>query len=404
MLNFIASLVQWFTPGTSSLGLEITDSSIKLTELRLHKNKAPEITAYHIEKLPEKAVEDGRLIDPVTVTRTLQTLMARVNHKVKFVHMVLPSQSIMVRFLKFPDIPRKDLAKLIDFELKHHIHLPFDQPVYDFVKWNGGKGENSLSSAKKPKKKVFYNKLPEARKDDVFGQAAAAKQSGFDLRSVDDLFGESKLAEEGAPEEKTQCDVMLVAAPRELVNEYMSTLQAAGLKITSLEIKALSLYRLIEQTEFTDSRGTFLVLDINERLADVSIFHNGMLKITRTVPVSFVEKEHSGKASEIDQLFAAFSDPDANFRSSCSDLAHELERLMNFYRYTLNNRSQEFSRMVLAGDVGRLNEIAQLLQERLQLEIQFFDAGQLHVQDLNFQELFPAYAVPIGLALRGNAI
>lgn len=81
MPNRFSSIVQLFSPVTSSLGLEITDSSIKMTELRLHKSKPPEIKAYHVEKLPKKAVEDGRILEPVTVTRALQTLTARVSQK-----------------------------------------------------------------------------------------------------------------------------------------------------------------------------------------------------------------------------------------------------------------------------------------------------------------------------------
>lgn len=404
MPNRFSSIVQLFSPVTSSLGLEITDSSIKMTELRLYKSKPPEIKAYHVEKLPKKAVEDGRILEPVTVTRALQTLTARVSQKTKFVHMVLPSQAIMVRFLKFPDIAHKDLVRLVDFEMKHHIHLPFDQPVYDFVKMNGTEAGRLTGHSSRRQKKIVHNKLPEASKsDDLFGQAAASKESGgLDLKGVGGLFGDSRQAEEGPQVEETQCEVMLVAAPRELVDEYMNAVKAANLKVSSLEIKALSLYRVIEYMDFADKQGTLLVLDINERLADMSIFHDGMLKITRTVPVSFSEKEEGGAASDIDQLFAAFSDPDADFRGSCGDLAHELERLMNFYRYTLNNRSQEFSRLVLAGDVGRLNEIAGLLRERLQLEITMFYTERVQVQNM-FQDLFPVYAVPIGLALRGNS-
>ncbi len=57
---------------------------------------------------------------------------------------------------------------------------------------------------------------------------------------------------------------------------------------------------------------------------------------------------------------------------------------------------------MLAGDVGRLNEIAGLLRERLQLEITMFYTERVQVQNM-FQDLFPVYAVPIGLALRGNS-
>ncbi|WP_281887215.1 type IV pilus biogenesis protein PilM [Paenibacillus sp. YYML68] len=402
MLNLLTSVTGMLSPVTSSLGLEITDSAIKLTELRLSRTRKPLIAAYHVEKLPERAVDDGRIVDASAVVRALQTLSARLNKRPQYVHMVLPSQLIMVRFLKFPDIPPKDLAKLVDFELKHHIHLPFDKPIYDFVKLNGEPEQEGIrAKLRVMRSRPLKNKLPEVAEEDVFAQVAAGKESGAaEPRGVDALFKEEQLQPE---EEKLQCDVMLVAAPSELVDSYMSVAQQAGLKVSSLEIKAFSLYRVIEETQFTDKLGTLLVLDVNERMADVSIFYNGMLKITRTIPVSFVQK-NTQATTEIDQLFSTFSNPDAEFRNSCNDLGHELERLMNFYKYTLNNRSQEFTRLVLAGDVSRLNDIAHMLQERLQLQIERFYSDQLQVKNMFFPELFPTYAVPIGLALRGKSL
>lgn len=400
MPNILFSFLQRFVSVANTLGIEITDSSIKMAEIAVPKHGLPSLKSLQCEPLPAQAVDDGRIQNPLIVTRAVQTLLARINTKTRLVNMVLPSQSIMVRFMKFPDIPLHDLTKLIDFEIKHNIHLPFDEPVYDFVKLNGTEQKKTSAVTKLRKHKT--SKPVESEDDSLLGQAAASREKGFDLGSIDHLFGEKTTEAEEQPEEKIQCDVMLVAAPRDLVNEYMQAVQAAGLKVQSIEIKALSLYRVIEQTRFTEPNGTFLTVDINEKATDLSIFHDGILKITRSVPMIFRAANSVPPMLPSTGLFAEFADPDSEFRNTCAELAHELERLMNFYRYTLNNRNQEFEKLLLSGDVPRMHEIAGALREKLSLDVQLFYSDQILAPYTLFEEEFSSYAVPIGLALRGG--
>lgn len=397
MPNFITALFQRLQPASTTLGIEITDSMIKAAEMSIKKRKLPQLNSFECERLQEKTVDDGRILNAGSVTRAIETICSRMDTKCKNVHMVIPSQSVMVRFLKFPDIPQQDLAKLIDFEIKHNIHLPFEDPIYDFIKLNENEPSKVATLEKKEKKK---SKTKKSSDEETFQQAAASKDAGFDLRSIDNLFGDSQTNSE---EEKLQCDVMLVIAPGELVKEYMEVAHAAGLKVKSLEIKALSLFRVMETSNLCDPKSTCLVVDINEKASDLSIFHDGLLKITRSVPVSFLPTSKSKETrSEIDSMFADFADPDEDFRTACQDLSHELERLINFYRYSLNNRNQEFGQLLLSGDVLRLNEIGEVLGQRLNLKVKTLYSPKVQANHLLFYEMFPVYAVPIGLALRGN--
>ncbi|WP_165452280.1 type IV pilus biogenesis protein PilM [Paenibacillus thalictri] len=394
-------------PDRYSIGIEITDHAVKTVEMELKSRRNPHILCYGSESLPLNCVDDGKIIEPYKVIQSIQTLFARLNIKSKRVHLVVPSQSIMVRFLKLPDIPLKDLRKLIDFEVKHNIHLPFENPVYDFVKLNGSE-RPAKKSSKPPKKDSGAASLAEP---DLLGlrEAASTSNFGLDLKGIN-LFGEDTSAPEETPE-AVQCDVMLVAGPKELIEQYLEIIRSAGLKPISMEFKALSLYRLMEKTEFADPKATCLVVDINENVTDISIFHDCLLKITRTVPIHFKKPADPQQTSDTPippeeevSLFSLFqsNDKESEFTASCSDLAHELERLMNFYRYTLNNRNQEFSRIVLSGDVVRLHDIEVYLRERLNMEVTVAYSPGIKTDDGLLEHAFPAMAVPIGLALRGR--
>ncbi|NHN30736.1 type IV pilus biogenesis protein PilM [Paenibacillus agricola] len=405
-MGHFTSLLQLVRPMTRSLGIEITDSSIKAVEMTAGSKGKPILHGYETEYLPDQAIDDGRIKELYSVIRTIQTLVAKLNPKSKHVHMVVPSQSIMVRFLKFPDIPLKELQKLVDFEVKHNIHLPFDQPVYDFVKLNGTE-EGAAKPKSAIKKQKESKKSPKGSDGDWQGQAATGKQDSLGLGGEHDLlFGNSKQPEADAEAlEKLQCDVMLIAAPRALVDEYSEIAKSAGLKLKSLEIKALSLFRLIHQIQITNSNGTFLVVDVNPKATDVSIFHESQLKITRNLPILFEEKKAEvthEEGSPLDSLFTDFNTDFSATHHASNDLAHELERLLNFYRYTLNNRTQVFDRVLLSGDVNGLPELAVVLQEKLGIEVALFGTDQITNAAAPLNLLFSTYSVTIGLALRGT--
>jgi type IV pilus assembly protein PilM len=342
-------------PAKGTLGIEITDRCIKLAEIIPLRNNTYKMQNFLIEMLPDHVVDDGRIIDSSRVILTLQSMVAKLNIKVKEVHIILPSQLIMVRFLKLPDIPLKDLRKLVDFEMKHNIHLPFDAPFYDFVKLNS---------------------------------------------DIDLLFADQE--ENTIDHNLLQCDVMLVAAPQQLIDEYQEIFTSASLKPLSMEFKALSLFRVMEFTNMADAQSTILFIDLNEHLADVSIFHNRQLKITRTIPMNFAADPKNSDSEEVKEMFSEYMNQDSDFGNACKDLSFEVERLMNFYQYTLNNRDHEFSKVLISGDVQQLVEIANYLAKRMPCEISLMRSKHIQSAHPQINDLFPSIAVPIGLALRGR--
>lgn len=171
-----------------------------------------------------------------------------------------------------------------------------------------------------------------------------------------------------------------------MIDQYCEVVKRAGLSLRSIEIKAFSLYRFVEAARLTETGGTFfLSVDINNNLSDLSIYHDGQLKINRSVPIVF-----GGPVDEPELESTAMN-----------DLAHEIERMMNFYRYSLNNRSEQFSEIIVSGDVPQLNKAADYLRERLSLSVRV--PGLDNVQAANGANFdIPGMAVSIGLALRGG--
>ncbi|CAG7648269.1 type IV pilus biogenesis protein PilM [Paenibacillus allorhizosphaerae] len=384
------SVKELFHRSSSSLGIEITDQQIKMVELKKQSGNPPEISNWSAERLPAGTVVDGRIQDMPRVILTLQGMVAKNGWKRRKVHMVASGQAVMVRFLKLPDIPESELKKVVDFEVKHNIHLPFDEPYYDFCKLNGVHNrKRSLQRFAKQdnKRKMKSNDL-------TMKESAASKEiaNAFSLAESDVV--------DSALKEQSHCDVMLVAAPRDLIDEYVTVAESSGLVPASVEIKALSLFRLIELTYSEGVKKPFLLVDVNESATDISIFHEGQLKITRSVSLGFGGGEAKRASEAVEDLLLLFPDRiEDDFHTSCNDLSHELERLINFYRYTLNNRDHEFHLIMLSGDAPKLSDISDHLEQRLGMQVNMLDYAAW-VPEHNLQGETTSYSVPIGLALR----
>lgn len=381
MKNVLTQFRQMLNPGSSTIGIEITDSSIKIVEITVTSKKRPYLNKFMMERLPRQAIDDGKIKDAALVADMLRDMLEKMNIRKRSVHFIVPSQLVMVRFLKLPDIPDKDLRKVVEFEMKHSIHLPFEQPYYDFCKLTDSVHAETNRKARSPKKPS----KAEREKDSIYKEAAAGRQGGGS-----DGIGLFEEFVSQQAEEMMQCDVMLVAAPKEIVDEYITVVESAGLRPSGIEIKALSLFRVIQFFPIIDERETFLLVDINDAASDLSIFHDKQLKITRSVPLDFSTADPSDT-----------TDNDDDFNQSCQLLTHELERLMNFYRYTLNNRNQEFKRVVVSGDVSRLDAVIDWLRDRLALRVTPLHADMMGVHHSGSHDCFTNFAVPIGLALRG---
>lgn len=399
-MAFLTNFIQRLKPTNAFLGLEITDSYIKIAELLTVHGTRPVLTKAVMERLPPDTIEDGRIKNSLVLHHMLQTLIKMNDFQTNKVHLVIPSSTTMVRYLKLPNVPDRALKKVIEFEVKHNIHLPFEQPYFDFVNLSADEMPEVQRLAKQAAAKQTASKGKPSKEPDLARKEAAVAH----VASVDTLFKDLDNSNSGDDEtiEAPQADVLLVAAPKELVDEYTSILRQCGLKPMSAEIKALSLFRLIQTAEPQLAQSTILTVDLNEASADISIFHEGHLKITRNVIVNFpARKPEKKEFPPEDMLFAEFVDPDADFLNACADLAHELERLMNFYRYTLNNRSQEFANTILTGDLERLGDISHYLADRLNQNIIVPGTSWLDKRIQHMPGTVPKLAIPIGLGLRG---
>lgn len=323
-----------------SLGIEITDTHVKLCQLQLGGREHLRVIKYAATELAEGTMNDGRIQDEKLLLQAFRTALIGFSWSTKYVHFAIPSQSVMVRFLKLPHVKDKMLRKIVDIEIKNNIHLPFDDPHYDFIK--------------------------------------------LDTATPDGL-----------------CHVMLTAASMELLQQYMRIFRELGLQLKSMEIKAFSLNRILQKYMNSPSQELCLIADINGTSSDLTIVNKGIIEITRNVPTAFIPQMTQNRDT-IDQMFLDFLPQKDNYDASFSDLAGEMERLINFYRYTLNHRDAEFTHLLVSGDIPMLDDLVHYLSGRMSMRVTVLHGETFEAESFSGNWSLPYYAVPLGLCLRGK--
>ncbi|MFC5704241.1 type IV pilus biogenesis protein PilM [Cohnella faecalis] len=340
-------------------GIEITDSCMKWVSLDNRRTETPVVHSYAIQPIEQGVIVDGVIVDKEAATRTLRALLARINNPTKRVHFVLPSQLVLTRILRLPDIPEPDLKKMVSFEIEHNLQLPFKHPYYDCIKLNGSANNRNQPSLKQ----LFSRKKPvQAGHIQIMGPAGAEAQNGM-------------------------CDVLLAAAPYNRIEEYRNLFEECGLEPISFDIKSFSLFRLLQEDQSYDNEQTVMLADISANSADLVILQKGRIQISLNVPFQ--------SSSQTDAAEDSFS-------QICAEFADEVDRLTKFYLYTLEHRGEDVATVYLTGDFGRMEDIREFLSRELPLEIRIVSNSRFSSQTPDFAPFFSALAVPLGLALRGS--
>ncbi|MCX7571397.1 type IV pilus assembly protein PilM [Tumebacillus sp. DT12] len=346
------------TPDTA-LGLEITDQRLLLAEVFKKRDRSV-LQGIVQTSIPSEVIEDGKIKQVDTLAELLRRTLREGDIRTKRVNLVVPSQFVVIRQLQMPDLPKKQIRKLIDFELQNSIHLPFDEPFYDFVKVEKNEGDRASQAL-------------------IDAEAATGQK---------------------------MCDITLIASSRAAIDSVVETARLAGLKPQSVDIRALALDRAcrILGSE-ADQRQATMYVDVAEASTDVHIFQGNVLKFTRNVPIPLdsyrLNRERAKPLNVLEIL--DYLEQNTDYSSFTSDLAYEVERSLNFFRYTLNNRDAALRHLVLTGLLPKSGVLVRYLQERLPDMTVF----TMPFQDLEIKgraatdaDSLYEYAIPIGLALK----
>ncbi len=221
----------------------------------------------------------------------------------------------------------------------------------------------------------------------------------------------------GKADEKGMQSMLLVAAPKELVDALVDIAAGLGLKLLKIEIDVLALYRIMKKP-YKD----FLLVDLGRDYSLVTIFQEGAPVAQRSIPFggqkftkavedgancSFIEAEE--KKKDINVLVDAsdvMQEKYKEFIDVATQFTREVVRTGEYYK--MNKKGATFDKIVLTGGGSGITGLAEFMSELCQpstvesLEISESIDYVLNISKSKIAELDLLCPVAIGAAVAGG--
>jgi len=271
---------------------------------------------------------------------------------------------------------------------------------------------------------VRYISIPKIAKKDLPLMLAAEAEPyiPFDIKDVNlgcHIIGD--VLEDG--QKKTQ--LVLVAAKRDLINEKLEILKAAGLSPLVIDVDAFTLETVFERLPQPEG-GACVALNIGNKVTNLVIIEGGMTRVARDILIAgntftrTISKTlgiEPAKAEELKRLVGISMDGTApaapggapsQEEQACGiitgivrDLAGEVHRSLDFYLSQAKDRA--VSTLYITGGSASLKNLASFLASELKINVEVVTPlsllGSVKGETVP-PELAPSLTVATGLALR----
>lgn len=198
------------------------------------------------------------------------------------------------------------------------------------------------------------------------------------------------------PKQEGSNKVTVVAAPENELLKYTEILTDVSLKPSVAEIQPFGIYRyFLHNTAKSDLNLAYMFVEYNLTSVNISIFRGNKLEFLRHQPLIALKEFW-----EIDVETSSFTfiGDDIRYQGEIDDQLNEMERIMNFYRFSLHQGEHQVNELIIVGDSPHLAKITKLIAERFTQQV-----TTLEVQEqVDGEVLSTAFIPALGLALRGG--
>ncbi|MFA6047194.1 MAG: type IV pilus assembly protein PilM [Parcubacteria group bacterium] len=337
------------------IAVDISDIRVRILELE--KNGSTDrIRSFSMDNIPAGMIDDGRILEKEKVAEIIKKAVKNADPKkisTKKVICSLPESKAFLRIINIPKVSEEEAHEAVKWELEANIPLTSDQVYFD---WQ-------------------------------FLKEKEGKQ-----------------------------EVLTVAVSKEIVDDTVSVLSAAGLEVYGLEVESIACARSLIAKEIKDE-DISMIVDMGTKKTSLIIVEGTTPCFTSSIPFSSeaileiivgkmnisreeAEKLKSGQGIE-------FSLEDSSVFSVVKplleSLAMEIEKTTDFYK-SMSKESGDIRRIILCGSGANLRGIVPYLASRLTRDIIIGDPWI----NLNFGDNLPTidrnnslgYSTAVGLALK----
>lgn len=340
------------------VGLDIGSHAVKVCQLK-RTSSGYSIITLGSTVLPEGAVEDGTLNDPEIVSKAIFNLFQNLKIKNKKIGFSISGYSVIVK--------KVNLAVMEEAQLEEHI------------------------------------------------MAEAEQYIPFD---IEDVYLDFQDLQTGV-KETDRTDVMLVAAKKEIVDDYLEMLRDLKLNPVIVDVDGFALENCYEYN-YQKNENVALV-DIGASKMSINILSQGISVVARDIivgsrqlteqiqnvfDIEFEEAEalklgstqDDDKREEIEDIFS----------TTCTQWILEIKKAIDLYHS--NHPDQPLKKLILSGGGAKVTGLIDFLAQETDIKVELFnpflnmssDSKKIDPDYLN--NIGPEMAIATGIALRSSVI
>jgi type IV pilus assembly protein PilM len=344
----------------SVVGLDIGSHAVKVVEIaRKGRDGSFELKNLGIAALPHEAIVQGAFLNAGAIVEAIREAVDSARIRTKDVAAAVSGHSVIVKKVSLPAMTREELEEQIKWEAEQYI--PFD-----------------------------------------------VNEVNLDFQILDTGTNEG------------QMDVLLVAAKRDLVDDYVQVIHEAGLVPAIIDVAAFAVENAFEANYQAPADQTVALVNIGAQVVNINVLQGGVPAFTRDVTtggnqyteeiqkalsVGFDEAERiklGGRGAEDSQEVVP-QEVEHAIRSVSDTVIGEIARSLDFFSATAADSS--ISKVYLSGGGARINGFEQAFHERTNLPVELLNPLARMLPSKGFEpgylaEVAPSLGVGIGLAMR----
>ena len=341
-----------------ALGLDIGSSSVKLIHLKEVRRRGTlgyQLQSFGTKALPPEAIVDGALMNSTAIVQAIQELVAELKVRHKDVAIGVSGHSVIIKKISLPRMSQEELDESIQWEAEQYI--PFDIKDVNI---------------------------------DTFPLPTGNDQTG-------------------------QMDVLLVAAKKDMINDYTSVVAEAGLSPAVVDVDAFAVQNCYETNYEMPTGETIVLINAGASVVNINIIANGVTTFTRDVTIGGnqfteeIQRQMNVSFKEAEALKTGRAKGDAKGLAGVVDgvsanLCMDVKRSLDFFLgggQTLN-----VNKIYLSGGGSKTRGLKDMMQEKISIPVEPINPFKnLEHSDKAFDEemladLAPYFAVGVGLATR----
>jgi len=343
------------------IGLDIGGSAVKVVQLsELSKGRGWQVVKAGCESLAPESIVDGAIMDAQLVADTIRDLCQRLKIRASApVATALAGHSVIVKRISLPVMSEAELAESIRWEAEQYV--PFD---------------------------------------------------------IEDVHLDYKILEGSSLSGEGNMDVLLAAAKKEKINEYVAVINQAGLNVSVVDIASFAVQNAFEANYEVEPAQVVALLDIGAAVASISVLFGGTSVYWRDISIGghqytdAIQKELNLSGEQAERLKRGEEMDGVPYEKVLpilsavnDDVGAEIQKTLDFFKQ-ISATDQPLRRLYITGGAAQAAHIKEALSERLGSEVELLNpfrkvaSGARDITPELLEQLKSTASVAVGLALR----